>query len=227
MTTHDATIRDPRRPSCLACLEQGFPLDRVPQAVDGSDFCTAHGGLVPNVRRKDTPMAHLDHVSLSAWLRTEAASNMVAAASSLRCDELARAQLMVATDLESNVKLPEDHSEARERAGTDDVNAGQQPERATIGPERVPGKGALPLRRFDEPGPGGMTEHEIRRAFAYHDLNVQQRETVDFVRARITNMTVTISHLLPNCRERAAFLMRMQDAMMWANAAVSIHDEPE
>ena len=40
--------------------------------------------------------------------------------------------------------------------------------------------------------------------------------------------TITTSEMLPDSREKSLFITNMQQALMWANAAIAIHyEEPE
>ena len=71
-----------------------------------------------------------------------------------------------------------------------------------------------PLRQFQEHEAAGMTAQQIRLAFAHHELNAEQQTTVGVVRRTITDTTVTIAKLVPNCRERSTFISLMQQAFL-------------
>ena len=92
-------------------------------------------------------------------------------------------------------------------------------------PGAEPPPDGLDRRRQAQETATFMDEQQIRRAFTYHALNADQLDTVELVRANITTVTVTVAKLIPNSRERSTFITLMQQALMMANAAVSIHGD--
>ena len=69
-----------------------------------------------------------------------------------------------------------------------------------------------------------MTNPEISDLFTYHpprdDADVSLHE---HVRETIGAATKAIAERLPQSRERALFITTMQQAAMWANAALALH----
>ena len=73
-----------------------------------------------------------------------------------------------------------------------------------------------------------MKNEDIDELFAYHAPKVQaDKDQHQSVRATLALATKDIAQNLPYSRERALFITSMQQAAMWANAALALHrDDP-
>ena len=68
-----------------------------------------------------------------------------------------------------------------------------------------------------------MTPEKIRDTFAHHPPSPAKAQQHDQVREYMIATAVAIADLLPESRERSLFLTKMQEAQMFANAAIAIH----
>ena len=68
-----------------------------------------------------------------------------------------------------------------------------------------------------------MNNDQIREMLRYHAPDDSQRETFENTRKVMLDATLDIAGRIPNSRERSLFLTHMQQAQMFANAAVAIH----
>lgn len=68
---------------------------------------------------------------------------------------------------------------------------------------------------------------EIRRRFAFHPATAATGPKHDEVRALHRELALWVLAAVPSSREREHALTALQESMMWCNAAVAIHTEPE
>lgn len=65
---------------------------------------------------------------------------------------------------------------------------------------------------------------EVRKRFQYHQpADDMTRDAHSSVRGVHLDAVVQIDHLCPESREKSLALTALQEAMMWANAAIAIH----
>lgn len=62
---------------------------------------------------------------------------------------------------------------------------------------------------------------EIDTRFTYHPPREGQPEKYEALRAKAKEMATAIADLCPDSRERATALTRLEESVMWANAAIA------
>lgn len=68
---------------------------------------------------------------------------------------------------------------------------------------------------------------EIAERFSFHPGTKITGPKHDEVRAKLRGLALWVLDDIPDSRERSLALTALQEAMMWCNAAVAIHTEPE
>ena len=71
-----------------------------------------------------------------------------------------------------------------------------------------------------------MTEREIINTFTYHPPTPARAKLHEEVRGLMIQTTCEINAMLPVSREASIFVTKMQEAQMFANAALAIHTPP-
>lgn len=67
-----------------------------------------------------------------------------------------------------------------------------------------------------------MTTPDLRHRFAYHPpKNDAVREAHEYVRLNLGDLAAELDYLLPDGREKATCLTKLEEAMFWANAAIA------
>lgn len=70
------------------------------------------------------------------------------------------------------------------------------------------------------------SEQELRDRFRHHPPTTQGRiDAHDGIRSRAADFAVWLNASLPESREKSLALTALQEAAMWANAAVAIHED--
>lgn len=64
--------------------------------------------------------------------------------------------------------------------------------------------------------------HGIHERFSFHKASAMQVPSHESVRFRFKVIAIFMDVLLPECREKSMCLTKLQEAMMWANAAVAL-----
>ena len=72
-----------------------------------------------------------------------------------------------------------------------------------------------------------MDERRIRDVFRYHRPPPEAVLAMERIRALTTETVVEVAAMIPESRERSAYVSLMQQAQMMANAAIAIHGLPE
>lgn len=72
-----------------------------------------------------------------------------------------------------------------------------------------------------------LERDEIARRFMFHGATPATGPKHDEVRQRLRTLALWLLDDLPPCRERSLALTKLQEAMMFANAAIAIHTERE
>lgn len=68
---------------------------------------------------------------------------------------------------------------------------------------------------------------EIDRRFQFHGATPITKVKHSEARARMRTLALWVLDNVPASRERSLALTHLQSAMMWSNAAIAIHTEPE
>ncbi len=71
-----------------------------------------------------------------------------------------------------------------------------------------------------------LTDEESNR-FRFHPATAKTGPTHDAVRSEVLALACTLTTLVPAGRHRSLMLTSLQEAMMWANAAVACDTTPE
>lgn len=71
-----------------------------------------------------------------------------------------------------------------------------------------------------------LTDEESAR-FKFHPVTERTGPIHDAVRSEVLELADTLTTLVPAGRHRSLMLTALQEAMMWANAAVACDTEPE
>lgn len=67
-----------------------------------------------------------------------------------------------------------------------------------------------------------MDRQDITNRFEYHPPSTESvKNAHETVRATLLNATLDLGEFLPECRETSLFVTKMEEAMMWANAAIA------
>ena len=61
----------------------------------------------------------------------------------------------------------------------------------------------------------------IENAFRYHPPKGEQQAKYEAIRANAKTMAYLIHHQCPTSREKALALTKLEEAVMWANAAIA------
>jgi hypothetical protein len=70
-----------------------------------------------------------------------------------------------------------------------------------------------------------MDEKELTKRFTYHAPHGNQPEKYEDIRDYAHRYAQMISILCPDSRERALALTKLEEAVMWANAAIARNPE--
>ena len=68
-----------------------------------------------------------------------------------------------------------------------------------------------------------MDEKELENRFTYHAPKGDQPATYESIRDRGWNMAIYLSAVCPDCRELSIAVTKIEEAVMWANAAIARH----
>ena len=69
-----------------------------------------------------------------------------------------------------------------------------------------------------------MDENDIENRFSYHAPSSDEvRNTHEIIRNRLRVLAHSLNGALPECREKSLAITHLEEAMMWANAAVARH----
>ena len=66
----------------------------------------------------------------------------------------------------------------------------------------------------------------IINSLSYHPATADTAQLHDLVRSSVLDLALAFNSALVECREKSLALTALQEAMMWANAAVAIHGAP-
>jgi hypothetical protein len=71
-----------------------------------------------------------------------------------------------------------------------------------------------------------MTEEQIKNIFTYHAPFGTQTTRYQILRSEAKSLALTIQEACPESREKSLALTYLQQATMWANAAIAINEKP-
>ena len=66
-----------------------------------------------------------------------------------------------------------------------------------------------------------METEEITKRFTYHSPKADQSKRYEQMRNEAKSLAMTINTLCPECREKSTAFSRLEEAVMWANAAIA------
>lgn len=66
-----------------------------------------------------------------------------------------------------------------------------------------------------------MTNPQIENNFSYHAPKEGQPEKYEAIRTKAKELAYLIDEQVPNGREKALAMTKLEEAVMWANAAVA------
>jgi hypothetical protein len=70
-----------------------------------------------------------------------------------------------------------------------------------------------------------MTCEDMQRRFDYHAPDEEAARLHDTVRMRLKRVAMSMDILLPEGREKALAITKLEEAMFWANAAIAREDK--
>lgn len=72
--------------------------------------------------------------------------------------------------------------------------------------------------------PSAEDYNKVNNIFVYHPANESQVERYESLRAEAKSLTHTILSHTPKSREQSLAITSLQQAIMWANAAIAINE---
>lgn len=66
-----------------------------------------------------------------------------------------------------------------------------------------------------------LTEQDIENRFTYHAPNEEQQQKYQHLRLAAKVLARDINELVPDSREKSLAMTHLEDAVMWANAAIA------
>jgi hypothetical protein len=70
-----------------------------------------------------------------------------------------------------------------------------------------------------------MTDEELEKRFTYHQPTPGRLDSYRSIRAIAADFAMTVSTLVPESREQALALTKIEEAMFWANAGIARNEE--
>jgi hypothetical protein len=68
-----------------------------------------------------------------------------------------------------------------------------------------------------------LTPQDLEDRFTFHPATIKTGPVHDLVRSKHRDLAEWVYEMVPDSRERSLALTALQEAMMWANAAVAIY----
>ena len=69
-----------------------------------------------------------------------------------------------------------------------------------------------------------MTQSEIDNIFTYHKPKDGQPAKYEYIREVGKQLAMAVIESCPESREKSTAITKIQEAVMWANAAIAIHE---
>jgi len=66
-----------------------------------------------------------------------------------------------------------------------------------------------------------LEERDLRNRFTYHPPRDGQPERYERLRAQALQLSLSINHACPDSREKSLAITHLEQAVMWANAAIA------
>lgn len=66
-----------------------------------------------------------------------------------------------------------------------------------------------------------MTQNEIDSRFDYHPPKADQASVYEYFRGKMKALAEDINRICPESREKALAMTNLEQAIMWANAAIA------
>lgn len=66
-----------------------------------------------------------------------------------------------------------------------------------------------------------MDQADLNNRFTYHPPKGDQADRYQLIRAKASGLAGVISQHAPDSREKSLAITHLEDAMMWANAAIA------
>jgi hypothetical protein len=67
---------------------------------------------------------------------------------------------------------------------------------------------------------------DLKNRFKYHVPDDQKKIVHEHVRAKLLEFALWLNEEIGDCREKSLAVTSLEDAMMWANAAIARHELP-
>jgi hypothetical protein len=68
---------------------------------------------------------------------------------------------------------------------------------------------------------------QIKAIFTFHPVQADQPQRYEHLRAAMLEVAVDVMVMCPPSRERSLAITKMQEAVMWANAAIAINEKSQ
>lgn len=75
--------------------------------------------------------------------------------------------------------------------------------------------------------PGAQRRQELKEIFTFHPVQPGQPNRYEHMRAAAYELALDIVTLTPPSREQSTAITKLQEVVMWANAAIAIHEKPQ
>jgi hypothetical protein len=66
-----------------------------------------------------------------------------------------------------------------------------------------------------------LAKQDIDNRFTYHAPNEEQKQKYQYLRLAAKTLARDINELVPDSREKSLAMTHLEDAVMWANAAIA------
>ena len=66
---------------------------------------------------------------------------------------------------------------------------------------------------------------QIENNFRCHEVAKEQADKLDYIRVKAKDLAYMIDELCPNSREKSLAMTKLEEAVMWANAAIARNGE--
>lgn len=70
-----------------------------------------------------------------------------------------------------------------------------------------------------------MTNNEMKTRFTYHAPTEEQKKRYEAIRYKAGILAAYIDEFCPESREQALAITKLEEAVMWANAAIARREE--
>jgi len=70
-------------------------------------------------------------------------------------------------------------------------------------------------------------KQDLDTRFMYHPPRQGQPEVYEYIRAHARWTAEVLEMLCPECREKSLAFTKLEEAVMWANAAIARHDKDQ